>query len=47
MPSPKPNPQCPMPNDGSYSTWGDPKTVLPPQCPIPKRRINHGLQNSY
>ncbi|MBE9000364.1 MULTISPECIES: hypothetical protein [unclassified Nostoc] len=27
--------QYPMPNDGSCSTWGNPKTALPPQCPIP------------
>ncbi|MBW4570517.1 MAG: hypothetical protein KME31_21570 [Tolypothrix carrinoi HA7290-LM1] len=30
-----PNAQCPMPNDGRCSTWGDPKTALPPQCPMP------------
>ena len=24
-----------MPNDGRCSTWGDPKTALPPQCPMP------------
>ncbi|MDZ8105448.1 MAG: amylo-alpha-1,6-glucosidase [Nostoc sp. DedQUE12a] len=28
------NNQYPMPNDGSCSTWGDPKTALPPQCPM-------------
>ncbi|MGI2908792.1 hypothetical protein [Tolypothrix sp. VBCCA 56010] len=29
-----PRPQC-LPNDGRCSTWGDPKTALPPQCPLP------------
>ncbi len=24
-----------MSNDGSCSTWGNPKTALPPQCPMP------------
>jgi PAS domain S-box-containing protein len=31
-------PSAPLPlvlNDGSCSTWGDPKTALPPPCPIP------------
>ncbi|WP_180267342.1 hypothetical protein [Nostoc linckia] len=26
---------CPMPNDATCSTWGDPKTAVAPQCPIP------------
>ncbi len=28
-------PTLSMPNDGSCSTWGDPKTALPSQCPMP------------
>jgi hypothetical protein len=31
--SPMPNALCPMPHDGRCSTWGDPKTALPPPCP--------------
>jgi hypothetical protein len=27
--------KLPMPDDGRCSTWGDPKTALPPQCPMP------------
>ncbi|MDZ8030005.1 MAG: DALR anticodon-binding domain-containing protein [Nostoc sp. DedQUE08] len=27
--------QCPMPNDATCSTWGDPKTAVAPQCPVP------------
>ncbi|MBC1241534.1 DALR anticodon-binding domain-containing protein, partial [Nostoc sp. 2RC] len=27
--------QCPMPNDATCSTWGDPKTAVAPQCPMP------------
>nr|MDZ8037049.1 hypothetical protein [Nostoc sp. CreGUA01] len=25
----------PMPNDATCSTWGDPKTAVAPQCPMP------------
>nr|WP_180270256.1 hypothetical protein [Nostoc linckia] len=24
-----------MPNDATCSTWGDPKTAVAPQCPMP------------
>ncbi len=33
-----PRPHC-LPNDGSCSTWGDPKTALPPPCPMPKTQL--------
>ncbi|BAY79454.1 multi-sensor signal transduction histidine kinase (plasmid) [Nostoc linckia NIES-25] len=37
----------PMPHDATCSTWGDPKTAVAPQCPIPKIRIRTSIdQNS-
>ncbi|MCF4969014.1 heavy metal translocating P-type ATPase [Nostoc sp. CMAA1605] len=33
-----PRPHC-LPHDGSCSSWGDPKTALPPPCPMPHSLI--------
>ncbi|WP_229454722.1 hypothetical protein [Nostoc sp. CHAB 5715] len=33
-------PLSPIPHDGSCSTWGDPKTALPPPCPMPNAQFS-------
>ncbi|AUB40417.1 hypothetical protein COO91_06432 [Nostoc flagelliforme CCNUN1] len=39
MARPQARTASPMPNDGSCSTWGDPKTALPPQCPLTNNNL--------
>ena len=37
----------PMPHDGRCSTWGDPKTALPPPCPMPNSQSKINMSNTY
>ncbi|MEH2258541.1 TIGR03032 family protein [Nostoc sp.] len=36
-----------MPNDATCSTWGDPKTAVAPQCPMPHSPISIKYQRVY